>query len=121
MQELADTQPFEAVAYLLWNGELPTPEELAAFRLEERKHRALADNVKAAIDLVPLDAHPMDEVRTAVSLIGASDPGAGGSVLDAGGSPEQKPRAQHPPVRGTARDRRLRSASPSRAGDHRPA
>ena len=89
VQELADTQPFEAVAYLLWNGELPTPEELAAFRLEERKHRALADNVKTAIDLVPLDAHPMDEVRTAVSLIGASDPGAGGSVLDAGGSPEQ--------------------------------
>ena len=89
VQELADTQPFEAVAYLLWNGELPTPEELAAFRLEERKHRTLADNVKTAIDLVPLDAHPMDEVRTAVSLIGASDPGAGGSVLDAGGSPEQ--------------------------------
>lgn len=57
--------------------------------MEERRHRALADNVKAAIDLVPLDAHPMDEVRTAVSLIGASDPGAGGSVLDAGGSPEQ--------------------------------
>ena len=88
VQELAATQSFEAVAYLLWHGELPTPEELAAFRVEERRHRALADTVRAAIDLVPLDAHPMDEVRTAVSLIGASDPGAGGSVLDAGGSPE---------------------------------
>ncbi|HWS52350.1 MAG TPA: bifunctional 2-methylcitrate synthase/citrate synthase [Microbacterium sp.] len=88
VQELAATQPFEAVAYLLWHGELPTPEELAAFRLEERRHRALADNVKAAIELVPLEAHPMDEVRTAVSLLGATDPAAGGSVLDAGGSPE---------------------------------
>jgi 2-methylcitrate synthase/citrate synthase II len=89
VQELAATQPFEAVAYLLWHGELPTAPELAAFRVAERSHRALADNVKAAIDLLPLSAHPMDEVRTAVSVIGASDPGAGGSVLEAGGSPEE--------------------------------
>lgn len=89
VQELAATQPFEAVAYLLWHGELPTADELAPFRAEERLHRALTDSVKAAIDLVPLDAHPMDEVRTAVSLIGASDTNAGGSVLDAGGSPEE--------------------------------
>ncbi|WP_309103625.1 bifunctional 2-methylcitrate synthase/citrate synthase [Microbacterium sp.] len=89
VQELAATQPFEAVAYLLWHGELPTPEELATFRLEERRHRALADNVKAAIDLVPRESHPMDEVRTAVSLLGATDPAAGGSVLDAGGTAEE--------------------------------
>jgi citrate synthase len=89
VQELAATQPFEAVAYLLWHGELPGAAQLAAFRATERGHRALADNVKTAIDLVPVEAHPMDEVRTAVSLIGASDPNAGGSVLDAGGSPEQ--------------------------------
>jgi citrate synthase len=89
VQELAATQSFEAVAYLLWHGELPTFEELAAFRAKERPHRALTDSVKAAIDLIPLEAHPMDEVRTAVSLIGASDTNAGGSVLDAGGSPEE--------------------------------
>jgi len=89
VQELAATQPFEAVAYLLWHGELPDAAQLAAFRATEREHRALADNVTTAIDLVPVEAHPMDEVRTAVSLIGASDPNAGGSVLDAGGSPEQ--------------------------------
>ena len=89
VQELADTQPFEAVAYLLWHGELPTPDELAAFRHEERTHRAPAENVTQAIDLTPHAAHPMDEGRTAVSVIGASDPGAGGSVLNAGGSPEE--------------------------------
>ncbi len=88
VQELAATQPFEAVAYLLWNGELPDAAQLAAFRATERAHRALGENVKAAIDLLPVTAHPMDEVRTAVSVIGASDPDAGGSVLDAGGSPE---------------------------------
>ncbi|KAM9862130.1 bifunctional 2-methylcitrate synthase/citrate synthase [Leucobacter sp. BZR 635] len=89
VQELAATQPFEAVAYLLWNGELPTEQQLAELRAEERRHRALADNVKAAIDLLPLEAHPMDEVRTAVSVIGASDVTGGGSVLDAAGSPEE--------------------------------
>ncbi len=89
VQELAATQPFEAVAYLLWNGELPTADQLAALRATERQHRALADNVKAAIDLVPLDAHPMDEIRTAVSLLGASDSVGSGSVLDASGTPEE--------------------------------
>ena len=89
VQELAATQPFEAVAYLLWNGELPTAEQLAALRATEREHRALAANVKAAIDLVPVEAHPMDEIRTAVSLLGASDAVGSGSVLDASGTPEQ--------------------------------
>lgn len=89
VQELAATQPFEAVAYLLWNGDLPTEQQLSELRAEERHHRALAANVKAAIDLLPLDAHPMDEVRTAVSVIGASDTDNAGSVLDAAGSPEE--------------------------------
>lgn len=89
VQELAATQPFESVAYLLWHGELPTDLQLAELRAEERKHRALAANVKAAIDLLPLSAHPMDEVRTAVSVIGASDTENAGSVLDAAGSPEE--------------------------------
>ncbi|MDT0181695.1 bifunctional 2-methylcitrate synthase/citrate synthase [Microbacterium sp. ARD31] len=88
VQELAGTQPFEAVACLLWHGELPTPDELAAFRATERQHRGLPDDVRAAIDLVPLDAHPMDEVRTALSLIGARDLAGSGSVMDVSGSAE---------------------------------
>src|SRR6478752_8822337 len=71
VQELASTQPFEAVAYLLWYGELPTDVQLAQLRATERAYRHLPAEVRAAIDLVPIDAHPMDEVRTAVSLIGA--------------------------------------------------
>jgi 2-methylcitrate synthase/citrate synthase II len=89
VQELAATQSAEAVAYLLWNGELPTDEQLAALRAEERVHRALDPDVRAVIDLVPTDAHPMDEVRTAVSLVGAHDLAGTGSVLDASGSPEE--------------------------------
>jgi len=82
VQELAATQPFEAVAYLLWHGELPNARELAELRAHEREHRALTPRVKAAIDLLPVAAHPMDEVRTAVSVIGASDTTISGSVLE---------------------------------------
>jgi len=90
VQELAATQPFEAVAYLLWNGDLPDADQLAELRATERKHRALSAHVKAVIDLVPVSAHPMDEVRTAVSLYGAQDLATGSSsVLDASGDPTQ--------------------------------
>ncbi|WP_105565823.1 bifunctional 2-methylcitrate synthase/citrate synthase [Microbacterium halophytorum] len=89
VQELAATQPFEAVAHLLWNGELPTADELARLRAEERRHRALAPEVKAVIDVLPVEAHPMDEIRTALSAVGAADTAGGGSVLDASGTPEE--------------------------------
>ena len=71
VQELAATQPFEAVAYLLWHGELPDEAQLAEFRAKERGLRALPDNVKTVMDALPTTAHPMDVVRTAVSIVGA--------------------------------------------------
>ncbi|GAA2977243.1 citrate synthase [Microbacterium terrae] len=89
VQELASTQSFEAVAYLLWNGDLPDETQLAQLRATERAYRHLPAEVRAAIDLVPLDAHPMDEVRTALSLIGAKDLAGTGSVLDVSGSTEE--------------------------------
>ncbi|WP_404473718.1 bifunctional 2-methylcitrate synthase/citrate synthase [Microbacterium aerolatum] len=89
VQELASTQSFEAVAYLLWHGELPTAAELAEFRKTERANRALAPEVKDAIDRLPVDSHPMDEVRTAVSVIGAIETAGISNVLDAVGTPEE--------------------------------
>src|SRR5690625_1051094 len=83
VQELAATQPFEAVAYLMWNGELPGELELADFRSLEREHRGLEPQVKAAIDLIPVDAHPMDEVRTAIMVMVAREMDGKCVVLDA--------------------------------------
>ncbi|BDU10720.1 citrate synthase [Aurantimicrobium sp. INA4] len=74
VQELAASKSFEEVAWLLWHGELPTASELAGFQKSERAQRALDAHVKRVIDELPLTAHPMDVVRTAVSVIGASDP-----------------------------------------------
>jgi 2-methylcitrate synthase len=82
VQELAASKSFEEVAYLLWNGELPTPSQLADFEKLERSQRALDDNVKRVIDDLPLTAHPMDIVRTAVSVIGADDPNAEDSSVE---------------------------------------
>ncbi|MFE5776648.1 bifunctional 2-methylcitrate synthase/citrate synthase [Brachybacterium sp. NPDC056505] len=74
--QLAATQPFEAVAHLLWTGELPTAAELEEDRAHERSHRALAPEVKAALDSLPTTCHPMDSVRTAVSVLGGLEPTA---------------------------------------------
>ncbi|XAS74351.1 bifunctional 2-methylcitrate synthase/citrate synthase [Micrococcaceae bacterium Sec5.1] len=74
---------FEEVAYLLWNGELPTQQQLVEFSALERSRRALDPALKAIIDTLPMHAHPMDVCRTAASVLGArhklaedSSPGA---------------------------------------------
>ncbi|MEZ2390608.1 bifunctional 2-methylcitrate synthase/citrate synthase [bacterium RCC_150] len=74
VQELAAKCSFEEVAYLLWNGELPTQEQLAGFTERERAGRALDPALKAIIDALPTDAHPMDVCRTAASVLGARHP-----------------------------------------------
>jgi citrate synthase/2-methylcitrate synthase len=76
VQELAQHCSFAQVAYLLWHGELPTDADLAELEEQERSQRALAPNVRRMIDDLPTSAHPMDVLRTAVSVIGANDPDA---------------------------------------------
>ncbi len=73
VQQLAERCTAEEVAYLLWHGELPTAARLAEFETLERSLRPLDPTVKHAIDALPLAAHPMDVVRTAVSVLGALD------------------------------------------------
>ncbi|UAJ79690.1 bifunctional 2-methylcitrate synthase/citrate synthase [Leifsonia sp. ZF2019] len=73
VQELAARCSFEEVAYLLWNGELPTPEEREAFSARERSLRRLDDRTRRALDDIPASAHPMDALRTAVSQLGGLD------------------------------------------------
>jgi citrate synthase len=77
VQDLAHNCSFEEVAYLLWHGELPTADQLAQQNAQERANRRLdAPITKTLLDL-PTTAHPMDTLRTAVSLLGADDPSEG--------------------------------------------
>ena len=83
VEELAAKCSFEEVAYLLWNGELPTTDQLAEFTARERACRALDPALRAGIDALPKDAHPMDVCRTATSVMGARHPLAEDSSRDA--------------------------------------
>jgi 2-methylcitrate synthase len=83
VQELAAKCSFEEVAYLLWNGELPSPQQLAEFTARERSGRALDPVVKQVIDALPETSHPMDVCRTAASVLGARHPLAEDSSREA--------------------------------------
>lgn len=73
VNELVKNCSYEQVVYLLWHGELPSPEQLESFKKEERKLRDLgADSYIIDILRKIKDAHPMDALRTAVSLIGST-------------------------------------------------
>ncbi|MDN6440267.1 MAG: bifunctional 2-methylcitrate synthase/citrate synthase, partial [Corynebacterium nuruki] len=67
---------FEDVAYLLWNGELPTVEQKAAFAKTERSEREVPQALLDIIAGLPDDCHPMDVCRTAASWLGTQDPEA---------------------------------------------
>jgi len=78
VQDLCARCCFEEVAYLLWNGELPTKSQLASFRRGERRRRELGKDHIAVIRRFPKSAHPMDTIRTAVSYLGTTEVAWGG-------------------------------------------
>ncbi|HTB09357.1 MAG TPA: citrate/2-methylcitrate synthase, partial [Acidimicrobiales bacterium] len=74
VQDLAAHCSFEEVAYLIWHGELPDAEQLQDFSESERAQREISDSLVSVVDLLPTTCHPMDVLRTAVSVLGAEDP-----------------------------------------------
>jgi len=72
--EFADRAEFEEVAHLLVHERLPTAAELGAYKEKLKGLRALSVNVKAALEALPASAHPMDVLRTAVSVTGTVFP-----------------------------------------------
>ena len=73
VQELCDKCSFEEVAYLVINGKLPNKKQLKKFIKEERLNRKLSNQILKDIQKMPKKAHPMDVVRTAVSLMALED------------------------------------------------
>src|SRR5256886_13147987 len=74
IHEMAEKASFEEVAYLLLNGELPDVEQLNKFTSEIALARTLPKQVLDALRLMPKETHPMDMLRTGVSMLGAFDP-----------------------------------------------
>src|SRR2546422_8518263 len=81
--ELAGAVPFEEVAALLWHGELPDAARAAEFRRRLAAARGLPEPIGAMLRALPRDCHPLDALRTAISLDAALDPDAADSGLEA--------------------------------------
>ncbi len=73
VQDLCEKCSFEEVAYLVLNGDLPNKKQLKKFIKEERLNRKLSKQILKDIQKMPKKAHPMDVVRTAVSLMALED------------------------------------------------
>jgi 2-methylcitrate synthase len=72
--DFADQAEFEEVAYLLVHERLPSQAELARYKERLKGLRGLPKEVKAALEAIPKSAHPMDVMRTGVSVLGTLEP-----------------------------------------------
>src|SRR6266513_1422680 len=73
IHEMGDKATFEEVAYLLLNGELPNGKQLNEFKQQISAERTLPKEVEQMLQLLPKTTHPMDTVRTGVSMLSAFD------------------------------------------------
>lgn len=81
IETLCQQSEFVEVAYLLIYGELPTAEELSAWKQELSVRKFVHENVKGFIQGFRYDAPPLAMVAAAVGALGTFYPDAG-EVLD---------------------------------------
>ena len=74
IEDLAQNAGFEEIAYMLLYGALPSVSELEAYKQRLISFRELPDSLKAALRLIPKEAHPMDVMRTGCSVLGNLEP-----------------------------------------------
>jgi 2-methylcitrate synthase len=74
IKDLAAHCEYEEVAHLLVHGKLPIAAELAAYKSRLNPLRSLPAALKQALELLPPSTHPMDVLRTGVSVLGCFEP-----------------------------------------------
>lgn len=72
--DVATTCEFEEIAYLLVHGKLPNKAELVGYKKKLKALRGLPASLKVALEALPAASHPMDVMRTAVSVLGCTLP-----------------------------------------------
>jgi len=82
--EIATVCEFEEIAYLLVHGKLPNRAELTGYKTKLQALRGLPQTVRGALELLPASSHPMDVLRTGVSVLGCTLPEKDGH--DVGGA-----------------------------------
>lgn len=73
INDLAEYASYEEVFYLLWYGELPNAEQLAAFDARLRAERTLSEAELALVRNTPTTGHGMDALRTMISALAQLD------------------------------------------------
>jgi len=72
--DIAQVCEFEEIAHLLVHGKLPTRAELVSYKNQLKAQRGLPAAVRCALEALPATAHPMDVMRTGVSVLGCALP-----------------------------------------------
>ena len=68
--DLAEATCFEEVAHLLVHGTLPTLSALRAYQHKLARLRGLPQVVRDVLERLPAASHPMDVLRTGISVLG---------------------------------------------------
>ncbi|HVG64420.1 MAG TPA: citrate synthase [Hyalangium sp.] len=76
IEQLAEKSSFLEVAYLLLNGELPSPKELEQFIHLVTHHTYVHENIKTFMDGFRYDAHPMSMLASTVAALSGFYPDA---------------------------------------------
>ena len=74
IHDLAEYSSFEEVAYLLIYSHLPNQRELDDYKARLKSMRSIPGALKIVLDQLPANAHPMDVLRTATSVLGCIEP-----------------------------------------------
>jgi len=74
IEDLSSKASFEETAYLLIYGELPTAQQLAQYQQKLIHLRSLPKTLQTILELIPVNANPMDVLRTACSVLGILEP-----------------------------------------------
>ncbi len=76
IEELAEESNYLEVAYLLINGELPTPEQIRDWTYQVTHHTMVHENIKKFMDGFHHDAHPMGILISALGAMATFYPSA---------------------------------------------
>ena len=69
IEQLAEQSTFLEVAYLLINGELPSPTELDAFITRVNRHTLVHEDFRTFMGTFPRNAHPMAVMASAINAL----------------------------------------------------
>lgn len=74
IEDLSGQVSYEEAAFLLLHGDLPNREQLGEFDTRLRRSRRLPEPLIDLLGKIPTHIHPMDVLRSSVSVLGHFDP-----------------------------------------------